>query len=81
MVALFVSVIFTDTYLNGIIRELYVEQEQRLQSILGVDTCDIESLNRHRDKRQRILEILKMWLQRTKNPNKTQLAEQLKGYF
>ena len=81
MVALFVSVIFTDTYLNRIIRELSVEQEQRLHSMLDMDTRDIESLNRHRDKRQRILEMVKMWLQRTKNPNKTQLAEQLKGYF
>ena len=49
--------------------------------MLGVDTCDIERPNRHRDKRQRILKMVKMWLQRTKNPNKTQLAEQLKGYF
>ncbi|KAI0211584.1 hypothetical protein LSAT2_003555, partial [Lamellibrachia satsuma] len=49
--------------------------------MLGVDTCDIEHLNRHTDKRQRILEMVKIWLQRTKNPNKTQLTEQLKGYF
>ena len=78
---MFVSDIFTDSDLARIIRELSVEQEQRLQSVLDMAKSDIEKLNQHKDSRERILEMVKMWVRRTHNLDKTQLAEQLTGYF
>ena len=81
MAALFVSDLFTASDIARIIRELPNDQEQRLQSVLDMAKSDIEKLNQHKDSRERILEMVKMCVGRTHNPDKTQLAEQLTGYF
>ena len=80
-VVLSVLDMFTDSYLKRIIQKVSCEQEQRLQSMLDMDPSDIKKLSQLKDRHERILEMVNMWLRRTHNPNKTQLAGQLKGYF
>ena len=81
LIYLFVSDIFTNNDLRRIIQELSDEQERRLQTMLGFDESDIKKLCQYKDRRHRILEMVTMWLRRTYNQNKPQLAKQLSEYF
>ena len=80
-VCLFVSDIFTNNNVRRIMRELSDEQERRLQTKLDMNNSDIKKLYQQKDRRQRIREMVKMWLRRTYYPNETQLVKQLSEYF
>ena len=77
----FASELFTDKYLRGLIPQLKAEQEQRLQSMLDMDNSDIRTLSQHKDIRNRLMAMLRLWLSRVVDDDKTRVAKQLEGYF
>ena len=52
-----------------------------MQSMLDMDNSDIRTLRKHKDIRERLLAMLRLWLSRVVDDDKPRVAKQLEGFF